>query len=66
MTNHTTMQQFESGSAIELQDEMSPFIIEFFLVQGIGFTCMAYHDRDGRWHRAIDNEELPGLILVLE
>jgi hypothetical protein len=48
------------------ETEDSPFIIEFFLVQGIGFKCMAYLDPEGRWRRAFDNQELCGFIRVLE
>ncbi len=46
--------------------DASPFIIEFFMVQGTGFRCMAYRHRDGKWHGAFDNEELPGAVRVLE
>lgn len=45
---------------------VSPFIIEFFMVQGTGFRCMAYRNDDGTWRGAFDNEELPGAIRVLE
>jgi hypothetical protein len=47
-------------------DGVSPFIIEFFMVQGAGFRCMAYRNHDGKWRGAFDNEELPGAIRVLE
>src|ERR1700722_20499661 len=33
-------------------NEASPFITEFFMVQGTGFRCMAYRHRDGKWHGA--------------
>jgi hypothetical protein len=46
--------------------EASPFILEYFLVQGTGFRCMAYRNQDGKWLRAFDNQELPGDIRVLE
>jgi hypothetical protein len=45
---------------------VSPFILEFFMVQGSGFRCMAYRNDDGKWRGAFDNEELPGAIRVLE
>ena len=44
----------------------SPFVHEFFMVQGSGFRCMAYRNQDGKWRGAFDNEELPGAIRVLE
>jgi hypothetical protein len=47
-------------------DEGSPFLVEFFMVQGAGFQCMAYKDYDGKWHHAFNNKELPGLVHVLE
>ena len=53
-------------SQVEDSSEASPFIIEFFMVQGAGFRCMAYRHRDGKWHGAFDNEELPGAVRVLE
>ena len=47
-------------------DGASPFILEFFMVQGSGFRCMAYRNNDGKWRGAFDNEVLPGAIRVLE
>ncbi|HTV41205.1 MAG TPA: hypothetical protein VMF08_11560 [Candidatus Sulfotelmatobacter sp.] len=47
-------------------DGISPFILEFFMVQGSGFRCMAYRNDDGKWRGAFDNEVLPGAIRVLE
>jgi hypothetical protein len=44
----------------------SPFLVEFFMVQGMGFQCMAYRSPDGIWRSAFDNRELPGAIRVLE
>jgi hypothetical protein len=44
----------------------SPFIHEFFMVQGSGFRCMAYRNEDGKWHGAFDDAELTGAIRVLE
>jgi hypothetical protein len=46
-------------------DWASPFVHEFFLVQGRGFRCMAYRNEDGKWRGAFDHEELPGAIRVL-
>jgi hypothetical protein len=47
-------------------DAGSPFLVEFFMVQGIGFQCMAYRNSDGKWRGAFDNRELPGAIRVLD
>jgi hypothetical protein len=44
----------------------SPFVLEFFMVQGIGFQCMAYRNGDGKWHEAFNDRELPGVLRVLE
>jgi hypothetical protein len=46
-------------------ESVSPFVVEFFMVQGSGFRCMAYRNDDGKWHGAFDDEELPGAIRVL-
>ncbi|HEX3624541.1 MAG TPA: hypothetical protein VH280_03855 [Verrucomicrobiae bacterium] len=48
------------------KDATSPFLVEFFMVQGMGFQCMAYRNADGKWRGAFDNRELPGAIRVLE
>lgn len=45
--------------------EASPFIHEFFMVQGTGFQGMAYCNGDGKWRGAFDNKELPGAVRVL-
>jgi hypothetical protein len=50
----------------EQQNGTSPFIIEFFMVQGPGFCCMAYRNHDGKWKRAFDHYELPGAVRILE
>ncbi|HUA66420.1 MAG TPA: hypothetical protein VME24_11265 [Alphaproteobacteria bacterium] len=52
------------GAAAE--DAASPFLVEFFMVQGVGFQCMAYRNSDGTWRSAFDNRLLPGAIRVLE
>lgn len=58
----------ETSSETEMEDSAgtSPFIIEFFMVQGSGYRCMAYRHRDGKWRGAFDNEELPGVVRILE
>jgi hypothetical protein len=45
---------------------VSPFVLEFFMVQGAGFQCMAYRNGDGKWHEAFNNQELPGVVHLLE
>jgi len=42
-----------------------PFVIQFFLVQGINFRCVAYCDPQGRWRDAFNQEELFGDIQIL-
>jgi hypothetical protein len=49
-----------------IRDAASPFLVEFFMVRGVGFQCMAYRNSDGKWRGAFDNRELPGAIYVLE
>jgi hypothetical protein len=46
--------------------ESSPFLVEFFMVEGIGFRCMAYRDFDGHWRGAFNNKALPGMVRVLD
>lgn len=46
--------------------QTSPFILEFFMVQGPGFRCMAYCGADARWHSAFNGEELHGDIRILQ
>jgi hypothetical protein len=47
------------------QDGESPFLVEFYMVQGPGFKCMAYCDGSGTWHEAFGHITLPGKIRVL-
>jgi hypothetical protein len=56
----------ESLPAATEHDETSPFLVEFFMVEGIGFQCMAYRDFEGKWYHAFNNKELPGRVHVLE
>ncbi len=55
----------EHSDSSEPHGARSPFLIEFFMVQGAGFRCMAYRNGDGKWREAFNNEELPGAIRVL-
>jgi hypothetical protein len=49
----------------EVKDGASPFLVEFFMVQGIGFRCMAWLGYDGKWRTAFENRILPGLVRVV-
>jgi hypothetical protein len=42
-----------------------PFIIEFVMVEGINFKCMAYLDQNDIWRNAYNNTELMEPIRVL-
>lgn len=66
MTNQTMVSQPESVTVAETFADKSPFVVEFFMVQGIGFRCMAYCDQDGKWRNALSHEELWGDICLLE
>lgn len=53
----------------EMAEELSverPFETEFFMVQGAYFRCMAYCDRQGKWHNAFSHEVLYGDVCILE
>ena len=43
----------------------TPFETEFFMVQGIGFKCMAWRDGEGKWRTAFENPVLPGNIRIV-
>lgn len=55
-----------NNSKAAVADAGSPFLIEFFMVQGAGFQCMAYRNADGKWRSAFDHRELPGTVRVLD
>ena len=59
-------QQSEPRLSADNEGGGSPFIVEFFMVQGIGFRCMAYRDHGGMWRSAFDHEALLGCIRILE
>ena len=52
--------------AADTLEKPSPFILEFFMVQGMGFRCMAYRDQNGKWRSAFAHRELPGNVYILE
>lgn len=60
------MLQCEPPFGVEKPADKAPFLIEFFMVQGTGFRCMAYCDEDANWHDAFTNEVLSGDIQILE
>jgi hypothetical protein len=66
MTTETLTPPFESATPVNRPVEPTPFLTEFFMVQGPGFRCMAYCDHDGKWRNAFNNEELYGEISILE
>jgi hypothetical protein len=57
--------EFEPLVAVSEPAQTSPFIFEFFMVQGPGFRCMAYCSADAKWHNAFNDEELHGDIRIL-
>jgi len=50
----------------ECKTEESPFLAEFFVVEGPGYRCLAYHDGEGRWRKAFSHIVLPGKIRIIE
>ena len=66
MSNHVMTPPLVPVPVVAELAEDTPFIIEFFMVQGVGFRCAAYRDLDGRWRAAFNNEELFGEIQILE
>lgn len=40
-------------------------VMQFLLVQGINFRCVAFCDQQGRWRDAFNREELFGDIHIL-
>ena len=55
----------DSTTKVESPASDSPFNREFFLVQGPTYRCMAYKDRNGNWHGAFNEMELPGPVQIL-
>jgi hypothetical protein len=66
MVSDRVVRRMDIEPDAEESGDRSPFTIEFFMVQGSGYRCMAYRHRDGKWRGAFDNEELPGVVRVLE
>lgn len=52
-------------AAFEPPPRTSPQLIQFEMVQGPGYRCVAYCDENGQWQNAHNNEELFGNIQIL-
>lgn len=61
-TQHIKLAQVTSDKT---SDSSSPFEIEFYMLQGIGFCCMGYCDPQGKWRSAFNHVELFGKIRIL-
>jgi hypothetical protein len=48
------------------RDDNLPPIGQTALVQGDGFRCLAYRDKDGKWRDAFHKRELKGSIQVIK
>lgn len=66
LTHPQMNQSLEFRPTGEIASELCPFLIEFFQVEGIGFTCMAYCDAEGKWREAFDNTELHRPVHILQ
>ena len=64
--NQIMMPPCQPVFGVEKSIETSPFVVEFFMVQGLGFRGMAYCDQDGNWRNAFNNDQLMGHIYLLE
>ena len=62
----TTNAMSKPDETAEVRSELSPFLIEFFLVRGPGYNCMGYLDGEGKWREAIHNGILPGPVRLME
>jgi hypothetical protein len=60
------MQLCEPESVAEKRPEVTPFLVEYFMVQSICFRGMAYCDQDGRWRNAANNDQLLGRVYLLD
>lgn len=59
-------QTIAGNAAITATSDPSPFLVEFFMVWGSGYKCMAYQDQDGKWRRAFDGQQLSGNVVIVE
>lgn len=65
-SSNIVMSQPQTVSNAEASAEMSPFVVEFFMVESLGFRGMAFCDEDGHWRNAFNNDPLPGQIYLVE
>lgn len=65
MKNQTMSRPGDAGPMTRGLNGDSPFVFEFFLVQGMNFCCMAYRDDHGKWRMAFSHTELPGNVRVV-
>ena len=56
----------EPAASAESVCELSPFVLEFFMVESLGYRGMAYCDADGNWRNAFNHEQLMGRVYLLE
>jgi hypothetical protein len=42
-----------------------PVLVQYEIVEGPGYRCVAYCDEDGRWRSASNHQELRGEIRIL-
>jgi hypothetical protein len=66
MSAPNTLPIQETAASTANPAEASPFILEFFVVEGPGYRCTAYRDAAGKWREAFCNEELFGDIQIVE
>jgi hypothetical protein len=65
MRHETIISSRESAPAIDGSAEF-PFVLEFFMVEGLGYRGMGYCDRDGNWRNAFNHDRLMGRIYLTE
>lgn len=65
MTNRTIVLSRKPARSVKKSANLLA-LTKFFMVQGVGFRCVAYRDQKGRWRDALNNGELFGDIRILE
>jgi hypothetical protein len=60
------MEKLEPVPVVNGTAGTSPFDIEFYMLQGVGFRCMGYRDKNGKWRSALNHVELFGQIWICE
>lgn len=56
----------QPGNGGTPEAEISPFVVEFYMVEAESFRGMAYRDEDGKWRNALNNEFLSGPVNLVE